>query len=147
MFIKERRPTMDINIKDLQNKYGEKAKTLINDDSKLKNLIEVSIAKIDGLDKSVQLEKLWQRLMLLFGLIKDWANGSYPDVPKNTLVIIVISLIYLVNPFDLIPDVLPVVGYIDDIAVFALVIKRVNNDLDIYESWINNRDLDFNLDV
>lgn len=32
------------------------------------------------------------------------------------------ALLYFINPFDLIPDTLPVIGYLDDFAVFSLVV-------------------------
>ena len=31
-----------------------------------------------------------------------------------------IGLLYVANPWDIIPDALPVIGYMDDIAVFRL---------------------------
>lgn len=116
---------MKINFKQIQEKYGAKAKALLDDESKLNQLIEASVQKVDNLDKSDKLEKIWQRLLLLLGLIKDWASGAYPKVPKKSLVLIAIALLYLVNPLDLIPDVLPIIGHVDDIAVFAFVIKQI----------------------
>ena len=129
---------MKVTIKDLKKQYGKKAKALLEDKGKLNKLIEASVLKVDKLDKSDALEKLWQRLMLLFELIKAVVNGSYKHVPKATLVLIVIALIYFVNPFDLIPDVIPGIGHIDDLAVFGLVIGRINSDLEKFEDWKNN---------
>lgn len=42
-----------------------------------------------------------------------------PELPQKTKMIIMGALAYLVLPADLIPDVLPVVGYSDDFAVIA----------------------------
>jgi len=35
------------------------------------------------------------------------------------------ALLYLINPFDLIPDAAPVLGYLDDFAVLSLVVTRL----------------------
>lgn len=111
---------------------------MLEDRGKLNKLIEASVLKVHKLDKSDALEKLWQRLILLFELIKAVVNGSYKHVPKATLVLIVIALIYFVNPFDLIPDVIPGIGHIDDLAVLGLVIGQINSDLEKFEDWKNN---------
>lgn len=126
---------MDINIKELQNKYGKESALFMKNKKKLKKLVQGSILKIDNMEKSKQLEKIWNNLMLLIGLIKDWSNGSYTDVSKESLVLIIVSLIYLINPFDFIFDVLPIIGHLDDLAVLALVIRKVNDELAKYESW------------
>lgn len=45
------------------------------------------------------------------------------------------ALIYFVSPVDIIPDFLPVVGYLDDAAVVAACIKLVKSDIDDYKQW------------
>ena len=44
-------------------------------------------------------------------------------------------MIYLVSPIDAIPDVIPVLGYADDVAVIALAWRMVRSDVDDYEKW------------
>jgi uncharacterized membrane protein YkvA (DUF1232 family) len=40
-----------------------------------------------------------------------------------------------VDPIDLIPDVTPVIGFVDDAAVLAWVLRRVRKDLDTFRTW------------
>ena len=132
---------MKINLKKLRKDYGEKADAYLKDKNKLGDLISASFKKLDLLEKTSALEKLWQSLLLLFGLIKDWASGSYKNVSKSSLLLIVIALIYLVNPLDLIPDITPIIGYTDDAAVIAMVIKKINNDLEKYKHWLSAKEI------
>jgi len=39
----------------------------------------------------------------------------------------------------LIPDVIPIVGYLDDIVVFVLILRLVRIELRKYASWRKNR--------
>lgn len=48
-----------------------------------------------------------------------------PTVPRGVRVRLVLLLVYLVSPLDLVPDVIPVVGYADDAIVVALTLRSV----------------------
>jgi uncharacterized membrane protein YkvA (DUF1232 family) len=55
-----------------------------------------------------------------------------PATPVRVKVVLVGLLIYLVSPIDLIPDFIPVLGSVDDLAITALVLRwagrRVGTD-------------------
>ncbi|HKG48980.1 MAG TPA: YkvA family protein [Actinomycetales bacterium] len=46
-------------------------------------------------------------------------------VPRGVRVRLVLLLAYLASPIDLVPDVVPVLGYADDVLVVALVLRAV----------------------
>lgn len=76
---------------------------------------------------------------LLLGLVRDAWRGRYRDVPKWTLAAAVFALLYVLNPFDLIPDVLPVIGAIDDAAVVSVCLVLLEQDLHAYRAWRQRR--------
>lgn len=39
--------------------------------------------------------------------------------------IVVLGLLYVISPIDLLPDVIPVLGWCDDIGVIGIVIKAL----------------------
>ncbi|MDA8228801.1 MAG: DUF1232 domain-containing protein [Desulfitobacterium hafniense] len=45
------------------------------------------------------------------------------------------ALIYFVSPIDLLPDSIPVLGYVDDTAVVAFVWRMVEDDVEEYKKW------------
>jgi uncharacterized membrane protein YkvA (DUF1232 family) len=51
-----------------------------------------------------------------------WALATDPRVPPSRKALLGIAGAYIVMPFDLVPDVVPVIGAIDDIAVMVLAI-------------------------
>ncbi len=61
-------------------------------------------------------------LLLLFYLI--------PKVSFANKAIIIGGLGYFISPFDIIPDAIPVAGYIDDMAVLMFVYSTVKSNLD-----------------
>ena len=53
-----------------------------------------------------------------------------PMLPRAAKVALAAALLYLASPFDLIPDFIPIVGYVDDLLVAALVVDGVLNWVD-----------------
>ena len=50
-----------------------------------------------------------------------WAGFKSPDIPAETKIAIIGALVYLVSPFDIVPDFLLPSGLLDDAAVIAFV--------------------------
>lgn len=48
-----------------------------------------------------------------------------PTLPRGVRIRLVLLLVYLASPIDLIPDVVPVIGYADDAVLVALVLRSV----------------------
>jgi len=74
-------------------------------------------------------------VLLCLELIRDYRSGAYKDIAFWAIAAMVFGLLYLINPVELIPDVIPVIGYMDDVAVMALILKLVKGELDKYMAW------------
>lgn len=72
---------------------------------------------------------------VLSALVRDWRAGKYRQALYGTIAAAVFALIYVVNPFDIIPDVLPFIGAVDDAAVIGACLMLVERDLKKYRSW------------
>lgn len=72
---------------------------------------------------------------LLFEMIRDNLAKRYTRVPWHTIAAAAATLLYILNPFDLIPDFIPGLGYVDDGMVVMLAMKMVGKDLEKYRLW------------
>lgn len=72
---------------------------------------------------------------LLLAVVKDYRSGEYRQIPYATIAAIVFTLIYVFNPFDLVPDVLPIIGQLDDVAVMSACLILIEQDLSKYKIW------------
>lgn len=72
---------------------------------------------------------------LMFGMLKDYKKGIYTTVPWFSIGAIGLSLLYLLNPLDIVPDFIPGVGYVDDFALFTIVLRFIQSDLHSYLDW------------
>ncbi|MDE6203980.1 MAG: DUF1232 domain-containing protein [Lachnospiraceae bacterium] len=75
-------------------------------------------------------------IICMVELVDSYVKREYRDIPVGTIVSIVSALIYLLSPIDIIPDMIPVIGYVDDVAVVHFILKfGVGRDLDKYRMW------------
>lgn len=72
---------------------------------------------------------------LLLAIVKDYWSGAYRQIPYGGIAAIVFTLVYILNPFDMMPDVLPVIGQVDDVAVLGACLLLIEQDLHKYKDW------------
>lgn len=112
--------------------HSEEAKQIISDEDNFEEFIR----KLEqSLKRFPKLGEYLQDIATLVSLVRRYIKKEYTDVPMTTIVIIVATLLYLVNPFDLIPDVIPGIGLIDDTALLAWVLTLIHDDMEKYRKW------------
>ena len=85
-----------------------------------------NIPKFDVLSKNI---------CSLCDLLSDYIDGVYQKAPMSTIVAVLGGVLYLVLPFDILADFIPVCGWLDDAAILAFVIATVQNDVREYLEW------------
>jgi len=121
------------NINAQFEKVKHKAEAMMDNPEQLKKIAESAWEKIKGLQGP--LEQVWEQVKLMISLVKEWVAGNYKEVPTASIAAIVAGLIYLLSPIDLIPDFIPVLGYLDDIFVLGVVFTQVAKDLEAFARW------------
>ena len=99
----------------------EAVKVLENEDNIFSKIID-----------NVDLSDFIDDVKVFFSMIKDFVDGNC-DIPIGTIGAISIALLYVLNPLDVIPDALPVVGYVDDALVLKLCLDFVKSDIEDYK--------------
>jgi len=105
----------------------------------LLNLIKRALLKVTEIaaNSNLTVVKLLNHYIVLFSqLIKAYIQGSYRKLPAIALAKIAAVLIYFISPFDFIPDVLPIIGFTDDLALVLWVGKSIKNELDEFEKQL-----------
>ncbi len=101
--------------------------------------VEKVVNKSDEIEKKFRSRGPLQRFVddgkLLISAVRDYWTGKYRNWPWHTVAAVVFTLIYVLDPWDLVPDVLPIIGQVDDAAVFAACLFLVERDLLAYKNW------------
>lgn len=116
---------------ELKKGYSNARETLNNED-KMEELLQRLEKKLKTIPKVG--DKL-SHIPVFVSLIKNYIKKEYTAVPIGSIVAIISALLYFVSPVDLILDVMPVIGYVDDAAVIAACLTLVESDIEEYLQW------------
>lgn len=68
-------------------------------------------------------------------MLDDFYHKRYRAVPWFIISSVGATLLYIITPVDMIPDFIPFMGFIDDVAIFSICLNLVRKELVKYESW------------
>lgn len=89
------------------------------------------------------LGSLVEDLITMTQLVSDCLKGIYEELPRGTVIGILAALFYAFSPVDLILDIIPFAGYLDDAAVISLILELgLARDLMQYRDWKRQRRLE-----
>lgn len=114
-------------------KARARARKMLDDPGALRRVADQSYRS--GAARSGSFAGVMDDFRTLVRLVVAYARGNYREIPADSLALVVAGLIYVVSPLDLVPDALPVVGYLDDAVVVGWVIKSVREELDAFRAW------------
>lgn len=131
------------------NFFNKKKKEAVNDfNNRMNNFKEEDVestaqdgeSKFQGLTSSIPkpLVDLWEDIKLLINLLKDYYSKRYTEIPLKSIMAIGASIAYFVSPIDIMPDAIPIIGYLDDAMVLKLAMDFISKDLDKYREWLAN---------
>ena len=76
----------------------------------------------------------WESLHIVLRMIRNWVSGRY-SMPIATVLGGIAAVLYFVDPLDLIPDSIPVLGYLDDAVVIAAFIRLNRGEISRFRNW------------
>ena len=115
----------------LESGYGQ-SEALLNDKDELDNFLQRLEQKINDMPF---VGKKFSMIPVMISLVKNYVQGKYTTVPYETILAVLSALVYFLSPIDIIPDFIPLAGYLDDMAVLGLCMNMVSIDIETYEKW------------
>ena len=102
---------------------------------------KVAQAKDDTLNKVKDvsaLAGLIDSIRTAYDMVSDSVTGKYKGVSKGTIALLAGGLAYLALPVDLVPDFIPVAGWLDDAAVLGWIFARCADEFKKYRDFKNS---------
>jgi uncharacterized membrane protein YkvA (DUF1232 family) len=113
-----------------------KASTFENQKERIGQLLKRLSDKLRSVNwGTARLQKAKEALLTLSNLTKAYAQGRYREISWKAIVSILAAIIYFINPFDLIPDMIPLLGLTDDASILFWVYNTVKDEVDKFLEW------------
>lgn len=71
----------------------------------------------------------------LVRLVRNYISGEYRQIDTGTIVSALGVLLYTLSPVDLVPDFVPVVGFLDDLALISWFIEKFQGEILRFREW------------
>ena len=72
-------------------------------------------------------------------MIKGYITREYTEVSPKVVATTLGALLYLVKGKDIIPDGIPIVGLVDDLAVITLALTLNKPEIEAFKEWKSSR--------
>jgi len=122
----------DIALAQAARLAGKKSRILL-----LLAKLGTKISKVNW--SPVQRQLLKEKFFVFGRFARAYATGQYRSVPWKTMLIVLAAVIYFINPLDLIPDLIPIVGFTDDFAILIWVYNAIEAEVDKFLEWEESR--------
>jgi len=125
---------------ELEKGYN-KAEKILGDNNKIEKFLLKLEKKLKVIPVAGEKLAIVPTMILL---IRSYIKKEYTDIPLGSIIAIISALSYFLSPIDLIPDTIPIIGYLDDLAVLAACLKLVESDIEEYIKWRENNKMNEN---
>jgi uncharacterized membrane protein YkvA (DUF1232 family) len=109
------------------------ADSLIKEQEKVKLVLNKALEK--ARQKKSQVREFFGDIEDLIMLIRSYFKGEYTRIPWRFIIFAFAAVIYFLNPLDLIPDIIPAMGFMDDATVIALIVNAMKEEIDEYRRF------------
>lgn len=115
------------------DKLIKEAEKIIASDGLVSKLIDDFFLKVGNTTERFYL--IQDNLIALGRMLKAWFHGEYKNISIRSIIGVVAAVAYFVNPLDIIPDFIPILGQIDDILILSYLIKKLNKEIEKFMAW------------
>lgn len=85
--------------------------------------------------KDNKFKQLFNAAFTLVRMVRHYISGDYREVSTGTIVSGLGVLLYVLSPIDLVPDFIPVVGFLDDLSLISWFVGKFQVELTKYRDW------------
>ena len=105
----------------------------------------MKLSKIQLAKEAFKHKGFIQKIPVIARMVKSiMSKGGYKPEFKNVILPALIML-YLLSPLDIIPDWIPVIGVLDDLALLAMAIPMLTSEAEKFVMWEASKKTDPNI--
>lgn len=80
-------------------------------------------------------QQLFEVALTLVRLVRSYISGDYREISTSTIVSGLAVLLYVLSPIDLVPDFIPVLGFLDDLSLVSWFVGKFQGEITRFREW------------
>lgn len=85
--------------------------------------------------KTNKFSQLFEVALTLVRMVRSYISGEYREIPTSTIVTGLAVLLYVLSPIDLVPDFIPVLGFLDDLSLVSWFVGKFHVEITRFRVW------------
>ena len=85
--------------------------------------------------KDNKFKQLFEAAFTLVRLVRNYISGEYREIKSSTIISGLAVLLYVLSPIDLVPDFIPVVGFLDDLSLVSWFVGKFQDEIVRFREW------------
>ncbi len=123
------------------DKFQLQAKDILGDEKKFEKFVRKTEKWLSKFRDKPVIGGIIDDLIATLQFLNDYKEGKYRNVPLRIIISTIAAILYIVSPIDFISDWIPVVGLLDDVAVFTFIMGLgLSSELKKYKDWRDDKD-------
>ena len=122
------------------NVFISRATKLLGKPFKVVAILNETADKLASKDsKDNKFKQLFDVASTLVRLVRNYISGDYREIATGTIILGFAVLLYVLSPIDLVPDFIPVLGFLDDLSLISWFLGKFQNEITKFREWENTR--------
>ncbi|WP_460607820.1 YkvA family protein [Hymenobacter terrigena] len=120
----------------LFNVFIGRATKLLGKPFKVVTILNETADKLASKDSTDnKFKQLFDVGLTLVRLVRAFISGEYRDISTNTVISGLAVLLYVLSPVDLVPDFIPVIGFLDDLSLIGWFVGKFQGEILKFREW------------
>ena len=120
----------------LFNVFIGRATQLLGKPFKVVTVLNEAANKLtDKENKTNKFRQLFEVARTLVRLVRAYTSGDYREISTSTIVSGLAVLLYVLSPIDLVPDFIPVIGFLDDLSLVSWFMIKFQGEITRFREW------------
>lgn len=133
--MKKEKTTLRKSYRRVYEKCLLKAQKIFSNKKEISKKIKKARKIFEKLNDIPRFTTLSKHICNFCDLLCDYLEGTFTNSPTATIVAIIAGLLYLILPFDVLADFLPIIGWLDDAATLAFIFTKEQTAVNEYLEW------------
>jgi len=116
--------------------FVNRATKLLGKPFKVVTILNETATKLaDKESKDNKFKQLFDVALTLVRMVRSYVSGEYREIQTSTIISGFAVLLYVLSPIDLVPDFIPVLGFLDDLSLVSWFLGKFQAEITRYRAW------------